>query len=119
MRWTSNFLLKLEMAVRLKVTPQWRCSKHIHNFLLLFCLSKFKKTQEGFTFKFEFVGKGSQSQDTSELIINGERKVKTEELHFKVKAKDVEPNHEKEELHFKLTATLLVSECCFNLGHQP
>lgn len=42
MRWTSNFLLKLEMAVRLKVTPQWRCSKHIHNFLLLFCLSKFK-----------------------------------------------------------------------------
>ncbi|TYG46702.1 hypothetical protein ES288_D11G277500v1 [Gossypium darwinii] len=31
------------MAVRLKVTPQWRCSKHIHNFLLLFCLSKFKR----------------------------------------------------------------------------
>lgn len=55
------------------------------------------KTQEGFTFKFEFVAKGSQSQDTSELIISGERKVKKEELHFKVKAKDVEPNQEKEE----------------------
>ncbi|TYI02430.1 hypothetical protein ES332_A11G267100v1 [Gossypium tomentosum] len=149
------------MAVRLKVTPQWRCSKHIHNFLLFsFVLAdsschdgrrgaglaasdrsivygvtsgarsqyrtgfhkyywNLQKTQEGFTFKFEFVAKGSQSQDISELIISGERKVKKEEFHFKVKAKDVEPNHEKEELHFKLTVTLLVSKYCVNLAHQP
>ncbi|MFQ6634835.1 hypothetical protein Gotur_010443 [Gossypium turneri] len=128
MRWTSNFLLKLEMAVRLKVTPHCHGGRRgaglaASDRSIVYGVTSgarnLQKTQEGFTFKFEFVGKGSQSQDTSELIINGERKVKKEELHFKVKAKDVEPNHEKEELHFKLTVTLLVSKYCFNLGHQP
>ncbi|KAH1122379.1 hypothetical protein J1N35_005539 [Gossypium stocksii] len=59
------------------------------------------KNQEGLTFEFQFVGKGSKLQGTFESIVSKGKKVKKEELHFKPKVKDMEPNHEKEEKMIK------------------
>ncbi|XP_040946599.1 nucleolar protein 58-like [Gossypium hirsutum] len=52
---------------------------------------------EGLTFEFQFVAKGSKFQGIFDSIVSRGKKVKKEELHFKAKVKDMEPNHEKEE----------------------
>ncbi|XP_016707056.1 putative uncharacterized protein DDB_G0271982 [Gossypium hirsutum] len=51
---------------------------------------------QGLTFEFRFVAKGSKLQGTFESIVSKGKKVKKEELHFKAKVKDMEPNYEKE-----------------------
>ncbi|KAK5817656.1 hypothetical protein PVK06_022583 [Gossypium arboreum] len=55
------------------------------------------KNHEVCTFEFQFVAKGFELRGTFESIVNRGKNVKKEELHFKAKVKDMEPNHENKE----------------------